>query len=468
MVFTSLEFLTLFLPLFFIVYAAAPRSWRNGVLLLFSWIFYGWWSPAYLLLFIGLIVLSWAGGLALGAAAMRRWSKAWLALLIAVNASVLFWFKYANVVVETYSHASMLAGAMPLEWQRVALPIGLSFIILQAISYLVDVYRGQVRPQRSFIDYGAYLSMFGQLIAGPILRYEWVRRELADRSLNWSDFSLGARRFMVGMSMKVLVADTLSPIVDTAFSLPDPGFLDAWMGCGAYSLQLFFDFAGYSAMAIGLGQMLGFHFPENFNHPYLAASIQDFWRRWHISLSGWIRDYLYVPLGGNRLGTGRTYFNLMVTMAIAGMWHGSDNWNFLLWGIAHGLALCAARAWRTRAMPPIPGWLSRAATLLFVCMAWVVFRAPDFQTALSLYAAQLGMRGLEMGDALRVALQPSHCLAAWLGLACILAPALPRRFFERLPAALRAAFSLWPLAGFLLSFALIVSRGAVPFLYFQF
>ncbi|NYT82020.1 MBOAT family protein [Alcaligenaceae bacterium] len=468
MVFTSLEFLTLFLPLFFFAYAASPRSWRNGVLLLFSWIFYGWWSPIYLLLFIGLIVLSWAGAIAIQAAGTGWWRRAWLTLLILANASTLFWFKYANVVVETYNDARMLAGAMPMEWQRVALPIGLSFIVLQAISYLVDVYRGQVQAQRNFIDYGAYLSMFGQLIAGPILRYDWVQRELASRQLSWSDFSLGARRFMVGMSMKVLVADTLAPVVDIAFSLEEPSFVDAWLGCGAYSLQLFFDFAGYSAMAIGLGQMLGFHFPENFNHPYLAKSIQDFWRRWHISLSGWIRDYLYVPLGGNRINPGRTYVNLMVTMAIAGMWHGSDNWNFLIWGLAHGLALCAARAWRGTALPSVPGWISRVATLLFVCMAWVIFRAPDFGTAVSLYAAQLGLSGWEMGAALRVLLQPSHCAAALLGVACIMVPAIPARHLNRVPAALREQLALWPLAAFLLSFALIVSRGAVPFLYFQF
>src|SRR5690606_6248480 len=259
------------------------------------WIFYGWWSPTFLLLFIGLTVLAWVGGLMLGALPGGRLRKWLLILLIAVNAGTLFWFKYINILIETGNEILSFAGGMPLQWQRVALPIGLSFIILQAISYLVDVYRGAVCPQRRFVWFAAYLAMFGHLIAGPILRYEWVERELISRQFTWVDFSAGTRRFMVGMCMKVLVADTLSPLVDAAFAVPEPSFFDAWLACLAYSLQLFFDFAGYSAMAIGLGQMLGFHFPENFNHPYLARSIQDFWRRWHISLSTWIRDYLYIP-----------------------------------------------------------------------------------------------------------------------------------------------------------------------------
>ncbi|WP_353194398.1 MBOAT family O-acyltransferase [Pusillimonas noertemannii] len=468
MIFTSIEFLTLFLPAFLLVYAVSPAAWRNTVLLVGSWIFYGWWSPTFLLLFIGLTVLAWIGGLALGAMSGGRRRACLLALLIAINAGTLFWFKYINILVETVSEFMVFAGAMPLQWQRVVLPIGLSFIILQAISYLVDVYRGEVRAQRRFVWFAAYLAMFGQLIAGPILRYEWVERELAKRYFTWVDFSAGARRFMVGMCMKVLVADTLSPLVDAAFAVPEPSFFDAWLACLAYSLQLFFDFAGYSAMAIGLGQMLGFHFPENFNHPYLARSIQDFWRRWHISLSTWIRDYLYIPFGGNRKGAVRTYVNLIVTMAIAGMWHGSDNWNFLLWGLVHGAALAAARLWNRSGLPPVPVLASRAATLLFVCMAWVVFRAPDFDTAWSLYMGQLGLRDWALGETLKVVLQPSHVAAVLLGLACIVAPLLREPVRRHTPAGLLAVADLWPVLGFVFAMSLVASRKAVPFLYFQF
>ncbi len=468
MVFASLEFLTLFLPAFLIIYALVPASWRNATLLFSSWIFYGWWSPIYLLMFIFLILVGWVGGMVIergGHTAARGWA---LAGFITLNIGTLCWYKYANILVETTNTVLVHAGAMPIEWQRVALPIGLSFIVLQSISYLIDVYRRTVDVDRSFISFGAYQSMFVHLIAGPIIRYDWVKRELQSRPFDWSTFSLGARRFMIGISMKVLIGDTLAPVVDVAFATSNPSFLDAWIGCLAYSLQLFFDFAGYSAMAIGLGQMLGFRFPENFNHPYLAISIQDFWRRWHLSLSSWIRDYLYIPLGGSRLGEVRTYVNLFLTMAIAGLWHGGDTWNFLLWGMAHGLALCIARAWgRTTFVQPAL-WLSRLVTLLFVVMAWTIFRAHSFDQAMHMYSGQLGMNGFGLGDALHVALRPAHMLAFTLGIACIVAPAMRQRLERRVPMPIQTLFGLWPLFAFLLSFALIASRGAVPFLYFQF
>ena len=468
MVFASLEFLTLFLPAFLAVYALVPVAWRNGVLMLGSWIFYGWWSPYFLLLLIFLTLLAWVGGQVLEQLPERPRVRL-LAILIAANAGVLGWYKYANITVESVDAMLAWGGAMPIDWQRVVLPAGLSFVVLQAISYLVDVHRGTVRAQRSFIDYAAYKAMFGQLIAGPIIRYDWIARELAHRPFDREGLAAGARRFMIGMSMKVLVADTLAPVVDVAFALPSPTLADAWIGCGAYTLQLFFDFAGYSAMAIGLGTMLGFRFPENFNHPYLAVSIQDFWRRWHLSLSTWIRDYLYIPMGGNRLGVCRTYRNLLVTMAIAGLWHGGDSWNFLLWGLAHGAALAAARAWSQARLPALPRLLSRAATLLFVMLAWTLFRAADFGSALDMYRGQFGLNGIGLGDALAATLRPAHGLAATLGVACVAFP-LWHAWVHRLPAGrcLTWAAGLWPLAGFLLSFSLIASRGAVPFLYFQF
>lgn len=468
MIFTSVEFLTLFLPAFLLFYAVAPSRARNTILLLGSWTFYGWWSPTFLLLLIGLTALAWAGGLALDNLQNNKNRQWLLGLLIVVNASTLFWFKYINVIVESISGLLIYGGGIPVQWQPVVLPIGLSFVILQAISYLVDVYRGQITPQKRFVWFAAYLSMFGQLIAGPIIRYEWVARDLIDRPFCWSNFAAGSRRFMVGMSMKVLIADTLSPLVEAAFALPEPTFLDAWLACIAYSLQLFFDFAGYSAMAIGLGQMMGFHFPENFNHPYLAKSIQDFWRRWHISLSTWIRDYLYVPLGGNRKGVIRTYANLIITMGIAGMWHGSDNLNFLVWGLLHGLALAIARLWRQSELPRVPNLISRVSTLVFVCMAWVVFRAVDFDSAWSLYKGQLGFQGWHLSEALRVTLQPSHLVAIFLGVACLIAPALRKAVRTHTPASLLSIADLWPVFGFVLAFALVASRKAVPFLYFQF
>ena len=471
MVFASLEFLTLFLPAFLLIYALARPGWRNVILLIGSWLFYGWLSPLFLFLHMVLTVVAWVGGLLVDRS--REDGKGRVRLLIALivfNTAVLCWYKYANIVAGTVSEVITWYGAMPLDWQRVALPAGLSFIVLQAISYLVDVHRHTVPVERSFINYATYISMFGHSIAGPIIRYDWVRRELNQRYFNWPNFSLGARRFMIGMGMKVLVADTLSPLVDIAFHLENPSLVDAWIGCLAYSLQLFFDFAGYSAMAIGLGLMLGFHFPENFNRPYLASSIQDFWRRWHLSLSSWLRDYLYIALGGNRDGVWRTYRNLFLTMAIAGLWHGGDSWNYRLWGSAHGIALCIDRAWSRSSLPSIPPVLSHILTLLFVCLAWTLFRAPDFHSALTMYAGQFGMHGMALGDALAVAMRPAHGMAALLGLVCIIAPIWQTRCEQRFSTQpwFVVAASLWPVAGFVLSFALIASRDAVPFLYFQF
>lgn len=468
MVFASLEFLTLFLPAFLILYALVGPKRRNATLLVASWVFYGWWSPLYLTLFIALTVLGWIGGLVIdrrGDSASRGWA---LALFVCINVGTLCWYKYANILVETTNSVLVMSGAMPIEWQRNALPIALSFIVLQSISYLIDVYRRTVPADKSFVSFGAYQAMFVHLIAGPIIRYDWVKRELVSRPFNWTTFSLGARRFMIGMSMKVLIGDTLAPVVDTAFALTNPSFVDAWIGCIAYTLQLFFDFAGYSVMAIGLGLMLGFRFPENFNNPYLATSIQDFWRRWHMSLSSWIRDYLYIPLGGSRLGPVRTYVNLFLTMSIAGLWHGGDTWNFLLWGMAHGAALCIGRLWSNLGLPEVPVLLSRVLTLLFVMLAWTIFRAHTFDIAMDMYRGQFGLNGLGMGDTLAVIVRPAHLLAAVLGIACVVAPVFQPWANRHVNPAVLAFAGLWPLAGFLLSFALIASRGAVPFLYFQF
>jgi alginate O-acetyltransferase complex protein AlgI len=469
MVFASLEFLTLFLPAFFAIYVALPARSRNGVLLFCSWFFYGWWSPVFLLLFIALTFWGRLGGMVIDRAPSQRARGGWLAVFIVVNVVILCWYKYANIVVDSLDSVLWVGHAGPIPWRHVVLPIGLSFIVLQSVSYLIDVQRGTVPADRSMIRYGAYQGMFVHLIAGPIIRYAWVRRELVSREVDWDGFAAGARRLMVGMSMKVLVADTLSPMVDAIFSLHAPTLADAWLGCGFYTLQLFFDFAGYSAMAIGLGQMLGFRFPENFNHPYLASSIQDFWRRWHLSLSSWIRDYLYIPLGGNRHGEWQACRNLLLTMGIAGLWHGGDSWNFLLWGLAHGMALMVARLWRRFDLLTVPCWLSHGLTLIFVMLAWTLFRAAGFHAALAMYRGEFGLNGIGLSDTTRVLLRPVHALAAGLGIACVLLPLWQERW-DRLPdtAPRRLWEAVWPLAGFLLSYGLIVARGAVPFLYFQF
>ncbi|MFD2883885.1 MBOAT family O-acyltransferase [Pseudomonas lini] len=344
----------MFLPLFLCTYAVCPAAWRNVTLLIGSWLFYGWLSPRFLAVHVMLTITAWVGGLLIDA--WRQESKGRVRILVALivlNTAMLCWYKYANIVAGTLNEAMVWSGAAPLSWQRVIMPAGLSFVVLQAISYLVDVHRRTVPVERSFIHYATYISMFGHSVAGPIIRYDWVRRELHRRSFNAQNFFAGCtpvhgRDVYEGTGGRHPVARRRRGV-----QCADPQFFsDAWLGCLAYSLQLFFDFAGYSSMAIGLGLMLGFHFPENFNHPYLANSIQDFWRRWHMSLSSWLRDYLYIPLGGNRHGPWKTYRNLFLIMAIAGLWHGGDNWNYLLWGCAHGIALCVDRAWNRSSLPP--------------------------------------------------------------------------------------------------------------------
>lgn len=467
MVFASLEFLLLFLPLFFGVYTLVPVKYRNGTLLAFSWLFYAWWSVHFLFLFIAITCWTWVIAIFIEKINNKTFRKFILVGVVFLNASVLFWFKYINIIIEAISNFLIWRGSLPVEWEAVVLPIGLSFIILQAISYVIDVYKREVPAQKSFWNFATYLAMFTQLVAGPIIRYDWVLKELTNRPYDWENFIIGARRFMIGLSMKVIIADSLAPIVDMSFSLTNPSFMDAWIGAISYTFQLFFDFAGYSAMAIGLGRMLGFYFPENFNHPYLAIGIQDFWRRWHISLSTWIRDYLYIPLGGSRLGTARTYFNLLITMAIAGMWHGGDSWNFLIWGLMHGVALSVSRCWRSTAMPVLPSLLSRILTLLFVVLAWVIFRAAGFDSALVMYEGLLGLHGWSLGNEMSLVLRSSDILVFLIAILATTSPYWIKATFFTLASA-RFLVLTWPLVGFLTSVILLSSRKIVPFLYFQF
>ncbi len=466
MVFASVEFLTLFLPLFFLAYLAVPRGGRNLVLLLASWIFYGWWKPIFLLLLWAVTLAGYGFGRAIEGAPTDRDKQRLLAWGAALNLALLGWFKYANLLVGTGNDGLALLHAGQIPWDPVILPIGLSFYILHAISYLYDIRRGVVKAEPSLIAFGVYIAMFSQLVAGPVIRYRWVDKELARRRFDLDGFGAGARRFMTGFAMKVLVADSLAPLVAAAFALERPSLAEAWLGAGAYGLQLYFDFAGYSAMAIGLGLMLGFHFPENFNHPYLATSIQDFWRRWHISLSGWLRDYLYIPLGGNRGGELRTYGNLLLTMAIGGLWHGAA-WTFLAWGLVHGLALAVERL-ATRHGLALPTVLAYPATMAVVLLAWTLFRADDWATAETMLRGQFGLQGLGLGDQLAVALHPTVLFWLGLGLAIIWWPALRDRLPPGRVTVPRWWQALWPAAVFLYALAVLEGHETVPFLYFQF
>jgi alginate O-acetyltransferase complex protein AlgI len=468
-VFSSVEFLALFLPLFFIAYLATPGPARNATLCLGSWMFYAWWKPIFLLLIVGITFVAWFLGREIGRADERGdvpRERLIMAGGIIVILGCLCWFKYANLLVHTASDALQAMELGPIPWSNVILPIALSFTVLQSVSYLIDVRRRTVMAEPSFVAFAAYLDMFPHLIAGPIIRYSWVDKALIQRDLTFEDMSIGARRFMLGFAVKVLIADTLAPVVEAAFDLQNPSFIDAWLGNIGFAFQIFVDFAGYSAMAIGLGRMLGFKYPENFRDPYLAVTIQDFWRRWHISLSSWLRDYLYISLGGNRYGDVRTYTNLFLTMAIGGLWHGAS-WSFLLWGVIHGVALAVARFWGQRGLW-WPSVLSYPLTILTVLFAWTPFRATSWDGTLAMLGGQVGLNGFAMSDQMILVMRPLLWLWVGIAFAVVFWPAARARFFPRFESTGEWWEALWPIAVFLYAIAVMMGHQTVPFLYFQF
>lgn len=483
MVFASFEFLFLFLPPFFAVYFLTPFRFRNLTILIFSWAFYAWWRIDFLALLVGVTVFTFTIARLMHAAGPgSARGKALMIFGLVGNLSVLGYFKYANFGVATFNQLIAAIGLQPVSWAEILLPIGLSFYVLQSVSYLVDIRRGDVPVSRSFLNYAAYKAIFSQLIAGPIVRYAEISDELKQRHHSLRQFGIGGRNFMLGFAMKVAVADTLSPIVDAAFSLSRPSLADGWLAAVSYTLQLYFDFAGYSLMAIGLARMIGFHFPPNFNNPYLAGSIQDFWQRWHLTLSRFLRDYLYIPLGGNRSGAARTYVNLMLVMAIGGLWHGSS-WNFVFWGLWHGGLLALHRWWsrrRPRDAAGMPYPLGNALTMLAVMIGWVLFRAKDLHGAAAIYAGMLGVHGLGLSDELAWQVTPDRLWSVPIAAAIVYLPLAVDRFRPNgvtrpVAASLlswgplgAATWTFAPFAAFALATVLLYSRDAVPFLYFQF
>lgn len=392
MVFSSIEFLFYFLPLALGLYAIVPRRFRNAALLASSLVFYTWGTGGLVVLLLASIVGNFCLGLAAGAALeagqLSRRNRI-VAVTIVANLALLGYFKYANFAVAQLNDALGSLGVSTVGWTRVFLPIGISFFTFHGLSYVVDVARGRCKPLRSPIDFGLYMTLFPQLVAGPIIRYHEISDQLTERRTRVDDIAEGAVRFAHGLAKKVIIADAVAEVANGAFNLQagERSFTAAWLGVLAYTLQIYFDFSGYSDMAIGLARIVGFRFPENFNRPYSAYSITDFWRRWHITLSNWFRDYLYVPLGGNKGSPARTYLNLFIVFVATGIWHGA-NWTFLIWGLYHGALMLIerGRGWRYLDDAPFP-WLNRAITLFLVAVGWVMFRAPDLSTALDMYGA---------------------------------------------------------------------------------
>jgi alginate O-acetyltransferase complex protein AlgI len=399
-VFSSHIFVFYFLPLALLCYYAAPRVAKHLVLTLLSYVFYGWWNPWFTLLMLFSTVIDYLCGKVItapGASRARRQTGLWSSVV--VNLTLLGFFKYAGFGAATASGVAELFGgstvAVPAFLGEVVLPVGISFYTFQSMSYSIDLYRGHAVPARSFVDFCCYVSMFPQLVAGPIVRYGSVAEQLRHREHTVGGFAAGLSRFNLGFAKKIFLANPMGGVADLAFAAGD-GVLTApvaWFGVAGYAFQIYFDFSAYSDMAIGLGRMFGFQFPENFNSPYKSRSLTEFWRRWHISLSSFLRDYLYIPLGGNRLGAGRTYVNLMTVMVIGGLWHGAS-WNFVVWGAIHGAVLAAERVLgRETAYAMLPAPVRVAVTFVVVLVTWVFFRAENFDVAWRFLGAMFGAGG---------------------------------------------------------------------------
>jgi alginate O-acetyltransferase complex protein AlgI len=394
LVFTSHIFLFYFLPVVLAIYYILPR-FRNGFLTLASYVFYGWWEPWFVLLMMFSTVLDFVCGRIIGApGATPARRKAALITAICGDLGLLAYFKYYTFTAENLNRLLSHFGAGTLPLLEVALPIGISFYTFESMSYTIDVYRGWAKPAQRFSDISCFVSLFPHLVAGPIVRYNVLAEQIQHREHTLDKFTDGIAMFILGFSKKILLANPMGRVADSVFGAANPLALDAWTGAIAYAFQIYFDFSGYSDMAIGLGRMFGFVIPENFRSPYLSESITDFWRRWHISLSTWFRDYLYVPLGGNRRGPVRVYLNLVVVFVFCGLWHGAS-WTFLVWGLFHGVFLVAERvAGGGGAL----GWwrpLTHVYALGVIMVGWVLFRASTLAHAVGILLAMAGLRAAE-------------------------------------------------------------------------
>ena len=447
--------------------------WKNGFLFGASLVFYAWGEGPI----VAVLLLSAGINFVAGQLIERGQRKAGLGLSLVGSLSLLFYYKYSNFAVDSargFAEAFGLPIADSMQLATIALPIGISFYTFQGISYTLDIYWGRIRANKSFINYGTYVAMFPHQIAGPIVRYADIAPELAERHVTVEKFGLGAERFIIGLAKKVLLANTFASLADQIFNarLTDINTPTAWLGIVAYALQIYFDFSGYSDMAIGLGKMVGFDFKENFNYPYIARSVQDFWRRWHISLSSWFRDYVYIPLGGNRSSEVKTYRNLLIVFFVTGLWHGASL-NFIVWGLFHGVFLLVERAGLGKWLDRVPAIVGHVYTLLVVLVGWVFFRAIDLSSAV----AYLGkMVGLGAESAL-LAYPPSFFLSGEVVVSLLLAFVLAtpvyhwfQRVWQKLPAPgpreLAYSFVLFGL--FVMAVMYLAADTYNPFIYFRF
>lgn len=483
MVFSSFLFIFYFLPLALALYYLLPKGGKHLGLVVLSYVFYGWANPLFVFLLLFSTIVDYFCGLGLGrvnpfgrepvqslpAGGQRtRTQKLLVAISVCSNLGLLGFFKYFYFFTDSISTVSQSFGLPGLELDlafRVVLPLGISFYTFQSMSYTIDVYRGQGKPLRNFVDFATYVSLFPQLVAGPIIRYREVARQLQERTHTHEKFARGICLFGLGLGKKVIIANSCGKVADLCFLTGSPDVATAWLGAMAYALQIYFDFSAYSDMAIGLGLMLGFVFPKNFDSPYKSRSVTEFWRRWHISLSSWLRDYLYIPLGGSRYGVSRTYINLLVVMVIGGLWHGAS-WTFVAWGTIHGLWLVMERLTRGGYARYLPGWIAAAVTFILLLPTWVFFRADSLGDALIYLGRMIGVGSPASGADLLFGLiwQPYHL--GMIGLALIIAWFCPQAWnFTKRLSPLKA---LWVGFVFLLAGLLLLTQTYNPFIYFIF
>jgi alginate O-acetyltransferase complex protein AlgI len=512
-VFSSHIFIFYFLPLTLLLYYAAPWRGRHLVLTLLSYLFYGWANPLFVVLLLFSTVVDYLCGLAIvGSAPLwlgrlaklrltqtgvgfsspdsaRRTPDRWrrelvslepdtsrtrgqriaVAVSVCVNLALLGFFKYFNFGVESYDALLPLLGLDGLRLElafRITLPLGISFYTFQSMSYTIDIYRGHATPLRSFIDFACYVSMFPQLVAGPIIRFSEVADQLRHRSCTATKFARGVAFLSVGLAKKILLANPCGQVADLTFDAGSLGALDAWYGLVAYAFQIYFDFSAYSDMAIGLGLMLGFVFPKNFDSPYRSASITEFWRRWHISLSSWLRDYLYVPLGGSRRGSRRTYINLLLVMVLGGLWHGAA-WTFVIWGGLHGTALALERTrGKTAHYDRLPRPIRVGVTFILVSIGWVFFRAADLGEAMRYLQTMLGLGAVEPSRAVLAGVLYQPYLAGAVTVAALVTWSCPQTWdWSRQLTAPRAGLTLAALG---VALAVLSTQAYNPFIYFIF
>ena len=463
MLFSSIPFLYYFLPAVLLIYFLTPKKLKNAVLLVSSLIFYGWGEPKYLFLMMATILTFYGCGLAMGRCESRSWKRVWLIASIVIGLGLLGIFKYADFFIGSFNAVTGLS--VPL--LRLALPIGISFYTFQSLSYTIDVYRGNVAVQKNPVTFGAYVALFTQLIAGPIVRYVDVEAELRQRTHSLEDAALGLRRFLVGLGKKILLANQFGLLVNLFRQSGEKSVLFYWLYAVAFMLQIYFDFSGYSDMAIGLGRILGFHFIENFDYPYLSGSISEFWRRWHMSLGSWFRDYVYIPLGGNRVSRGRWIFNILVVWMLTGLWHGAS-WNFVLWGLLFaGLLLLE----KVIPLGQLPGAVRHIYVLLAVLLSFVLFNAADLAQAGQDFKGLLGLGGVPLLSPEAVYYLKSYgvlFLAGIVGATPVLRNWAVKLSQEKYPRAMAVLEPIFLLGLLTLCTAFLVDGSFNPFLYFRF